>query len=93
MTKKPAEKQEWVYTEGGAKLKKAPRKVNLKINKWYFIAPWILWLILIVYLFVLGDSWTVLGFLLIIFGPVPITILNIRTFKKLIESKLKAEPK
>lgn len=75
------EKQRWVYTKDGPELEKTPRLSTLKINKWYFIAPWIMWLITIMYGFWLGGNWAAAAFLLIVFGPIPITYVNIKTLK------------
>ena len=89
MTKK---KQEWIYTEDGPELKKEPITTKLNVNKWYFITPWIIWVLVIIYAFSLGGNWAAFGFLLIVFGPVPLTLLNIKTLKILVQNKVaKAE--
>ncbi len=86
-----AEKQQWVYTDDGPELEKTPKLSTLKINKWYFIAPWIIWIVTIVYLFSLGGNWGAAGFLLIVFGPVPITLVNLKTLKFFALNKTKSK--
>jgi hypothetical protein len=80
---KQSDKQEWMYTEDGPELQKNVKPPSIKVSRWLFIAPWVIWFVTIVYLFWLGGNWAAMGFLLIVFGPVPITLLNIKTFKKL----------
>ena len=81
------EKQEWVYTEkGGPELKKKPLTTKLNVNKWYFITPWIIWLVAIFYGFYFGGNLAVVAFLLIVFGPVPLVYLNIKTLQILVRN-------
>jgi len=95
MSKKTmTKKQKWVYTEDGAELQEGSKRSIIKpasISKWYFFTPWIVWFVTLVYCFYLGGNWAVVGFLMIVFGPVPLTMLNIWTFKKLALKPLKSK--
>jgi len=90
-------KQEWLYTEDGPELQKTGKSSKAaiasgaRVNRWYFFSPWIIWVITIFYCFYLGGNWGAIGFLLIVFGPVPITMLNIKTFKKLYFKPVKSK--
>ena len=82
-------KQEWIYTEDGPELKKEQKVNALKLNKWYFIVPWILLFVLICYAFWAGAVFS--GILLIIFGPMSVVWVNIWTFRKLVIDPLKKQ--
>ncbi len=84
-----SKKQEWIYTEDGPELQREQKISGLKLNKWYFLTPWIILLVGIIYLFWAG--YVLLGILAVIFGPMSTLYFNIWTFRRLVIDPLRKQ--
>ena len=76
-------KQEWVYTEDGPELdtSQPPKKPKVKLRKSYFVLPWILLPIAIIWTFAQGGvGGTLGGIILIILAPALAITANALTF-------------
>lgn len=82
-----SDKQQWVYTEDGPELEKEIKAGKIKINKWFFLTPWIILLALIIWAF--SSELVGMGILLVILGPLTVLWINYKTFQKIVLGPLR----